>query len=72
MSNPVEICYLATRGPKPSASFCLLGEAAATCQLTADEKKACRLVMESDRYTVIDGVLYFVDEATDREWQHHP
>ena len=32
-------------------------------ELPANEKKARRLVMESDRYTIIDGVLYFVDSS---------
>ena len=32
-------------------------------ELPADEKKARRLVMESDRFTIIDGVLYFIDSS---------
>ena len=32
-------------------------------ELPADEKKAHRLVMESDRFTIIDGVLYLIDSS---------
>ena len=32
-------------------------------ELPADKKKARRLVMESDRFTIIDGVLYLIDSS---------
>lgn len=32
-------------------------------ELPADKKKARRLVMESDRFTIIEGVLYLVDSS---------
>lgn len=32
-------------------------------ELPSDEKKARRLVLESDHYTILNGVLYFVDNS---------